>query len=194
MFSQERSFEDSFGAQGLGAVPARRLPRPIPPQACVQTAQGPRPAEDLLPGDLVQTVDHGLQPLRTIRHPADDPAAMGRPGMVRVAAGALGPGCPARTLALSADQRVMLSGWAVECVAGEVEALVTLRDLAGQPGVSMLPLGRSGGPGLGFDRPEIVMVEGLAILCEVPGTPQLPRMALSGAEAVTAVAMVRTGS
>ena len=183
---------------GMAVVPisqaGHRLPRPVPGQARIDTATGPRAAGDLRPGDMVQTRDHGPQPLRSVQPLTGEAAPVGRHGMVRVAAGALGPGCPARDLTLSPDQRILLSGWAVDIVAAEAEGLVALRDLVGLPGVSELAQGGPGGPGLGFARPEIVMVEGLALLLGGAPDARPPRMMLTRAEAVAAVSMARVRS
>ena len=80
------------------------------PDCRIDTVRGPVPAGDLRPGDLLQTADNGLQPLRWI----------GRsdiPGLKRVASDlhpvrilkdAFGPGRPARDIRVSPQHRFCL--------------------------------------------------------------------------------------
>lgn len=71
---------------------------------------GERPIQDLRSGDLVQTLDHGLQPLRLIltRHldfDAGDPPCH-KP--IAFQPGTLGPGSPDRTLIVSPQHRMLI--------------------------------------------------------------------------------------
>lgn len=83
--------------------------------------------EDIGPGDLVMTLDHGLQPVIWTRHlPV-------RGDGVRISAGALGEGRPARDLLLSAEHRVL-----VELSGGE-QRLLAARHLLACKGIRSAP-------------------------------------------------------
>ena len=79
------------------------------PSTMIDTPDGPVPVEDLQPGDFVQTIDHGPQPLRWTRsadHAID--GARGDDCPVLIAAGALGAGLPARDLVVSPQHRILV--------------------------------------------------------------------------------------
>lgn len=92
----------------------------------IDTDLGPTPIESLSVGDLVKTRDHGLQPIRWIgkrhfdsldltRHPTLCP--------VRFQPGALGNGLPFKTLTVSPQHRMLVSGWRSELHFGLPEVL-----------------------------------------------------------------------
>src|SRR5690606_23050660 len=66
----------------------------------IDCADGARPVETLRVGDLVQTLDRGLQPIRWIasRRLGAELAAQPRLCPIRIRKGALGPGMPAADL------------------------------------------------------------------------------------------------
>lgn len=104
----------------------------------IDTPDGPRPVERLQRGQLVDTLDHGPQPLRWIGqmnfsadHVTQDPSL--RP--VRIEAGALGAGCPQAPLHVSRQHRVMIRGQIANRVFGADEALIPAIQLAGLPGI-----------------------------------------------------------
>ncbi len=74
-------------------LPFNAFPGTPPPVPCfvagtpIDTASGPRAIETLRPGDLVRTLDHGLQPLRWIG--VRRVTGLGSFAPVRIAAGAL---------------------------------------------------------------------------------------------------------
>lgn len=133
----------------------------------IDTPSGPRPVEQLQPGDMVLTRDNGAQPLRWIgrvelgadhlaRHPEHQP--------VEIAAGGLAPGVPARNLRLSPQHRVLLTGWKAELLFAEGEVLVPatalcndqcIRTTAAEGGVTYLHLL--------LDRHEIIFAEGAPV-------------------------------
>ena len=130
----------------------------------IETARGPRPVQSLRPGDLVMTRDNGLQPLRWIGGRllgAAELAAAPNLLPVRIAAGALGPGCPAQDLTVSPQHRVLLRSPIAARMAGSAEVLVAAVQLVGMPGITRC--GAKGGVGywhLMFDRHEIVFANG----------------------------------
>ena len=96
--------------------------------------------EDLDVGDLVSTLDRGLQPIRWIESSAlprerlrDVPSM--RP--VRIKAGSLGKGQPERDLLVSQQHRILVSGPKVELLFGVPEALVAAKHLCGWPGIKI---------------------------------------------------------
>ncbi|MEQ3624365.1 MAG: Hint domain-containing protein [Celeribacter sp.] len=93
----------------------------------ILTAQGERPIETLVPGDMVVTRDHGLAPLRWIgtRRMAVTPAI----APIRITAGALGPNMPERDLCVSPQHRVLVRGARAEMLFGASEVLVAARHL-----------------------------------------------------------------
>ena len=106
----------------------------------IDTARGPRPVENLAPGDLVHTLDHGLQTLRWRGVFAVDAQAMAANGKlhpVRIAAGALGHGLPRADLRVSRQHRVLVSGAAARAAFGADEVLVPAIKLAGLPGIAV---------------------------------------------------------
>ncbi|GAA0303764.1 Hint domain-containing protein [Rhodovulum strictum] len=141
----------------------------------IATPGGPRLAGALRPGDMVLTADHGARPVlwagrtdRVLSGP-DDPA---RP--IRIAAGALGGGLPARNLVLSPQHRVLLAGPEVARRCGMPEILVPARALLALEGVRVMRGKRAiGYVHLLLARHEILTAEGLAVESFYPG-----RMAL----------------
>ena len=84
----------------------------------LRCAGGDRRVEDLRPGDLLWTADHGLQPLRhLLRQPQDQRLVV------------LTEGCNRRLL-LSPQQRVLIASRRLELWTGSAEALVPARAFA----------------------------------------------------------------
>ncbi len=103
----------------------------------IETATGYRPIEGLQAGDLVLTRDHGLQPIlwhgkRQI-HPDTDQDHDWRP--VRIGAGAIAPGLPARDLYLSPNHKVLLWDALCEMLFSDPELLVPAKSLCGRQGI-----------------------------------------------------------
>lgn len=106
----------------------------------ILTAAGEVAVEDLRAGDLVVTRDHGPRPVRWIGRRAVGGAvqcAFPRLRPVRIAAGALGPGLPARDLWLSQQHRVLVASRIAGRIFGETEVLVAARHLLGLPGIAI---------------------------------------------------------
>ena len=99
----------------------------------IATPHGPRPVEDLGPGDLVQTLDHGAQPI--LWAGGQTVLARGPGRAYRLARDALGPGLPDRDLTLSAQHRVMLRSGVAARMTGTAEVLVAATRLAGMRGI-----------------------------------------------------------
>jgi len=128
-------------AMAEGCGPARLGPRldflalgdhlhPIGPAACfapstpIATPQGPRAAGSLQPGDLVETVDAGPQPVLWSGRVALPALGSMRP--VRLCAPAFGA---TRDLWLLPQHRIALGGPSVDYLFGEDEVLIATRHL-----------------------------------------------------------------
>ncbi len=99
----------------------------------IDTPNGPRAIEDLMPGDLVNTQSHGPQPLTQVHSQtfAGQPyRADNRLWPVRIEAGALGFGLPRRDLWISQQQQMLYSHIRVQHVLGVEGVLVQARSLA----------------------------------------------------------------
>ncbi|MGP9789037.1 Hint domain-containing protein [Roseinatronobacter sp. NSM] len=104
----------------------------------IDTAQGPRPVEQIVPGDLVMTRDNGYLPVvwagsRELTQ--DDVAQNPDYAAVIIRAGALGDGMPQRDLRVSPWHRILISGQRAEVLFGEHEVLVPALHLVGQAGI-----------------------------------------------------------
>ncbi|MGO4854500.1 Hint domain-containing protein [Phaeovulum sp. W22_SRMD_FR3] len=161
---------DAYPTPGLSPTPSC-----FTPGVLIRTPRGERAIEDLQPGDLVLTLDHGPQPLlRLLRRRLRFDAAPHRHKPIAVAAGALGSGLPAQRLVVSPQHRLLLNG-------AEGTVLVAAKALLGRPGVRMLQ-GRRQVDYLHllFDRHQVIWSNGMLSESFLPG-----RMALTGLDAET---------
>ncbi len=77
----------------------------------IRTADGLCPVETLQVGDLVETCDHGQQPIRWIGHEKLGSTTLAnKPNLrpIRIRAGALGDGIPSRDLVVSPQHRILV--------------------------------------------------------------------------------------
>ncbi|NPD16179.1 Hint domain-containing protein [Xinfangfangia sp. D13-10-4-6] len=127
----------------------------------IATPDGEVRVEALVPGQLIQTLDHGLQPLRQVL--ATTVSARADAAPVVIAAKTCGN---QRDLVLSPQQRVLFSGSRAAALFGESEVLVAAQHLVGA-GLARQRHGRSVTfYQLVFDQHEIIFAEGAA--CESP--------------------------
>ncbi|WP_101067891.1 Hint domain-containing protein [Roseovarius salinarum] len=130
----------------------------------IETETGPRPVESLAAGDRVRTMDNGLQTLRWIGAMPVSTAEMAadpRLAPVRIRAGALGRGLPARDLRVSRQHRVFVRAPQAREAFGSAEALIPAIKLTALPGVRVETAPRAVVYyHLLFDRHEIVFSEG----------------------------------
>lgn len=157
------------GPSGAGSNPYILYDTPpcFTPGTLIDTPLGAVAVEALQVGDLVTTRDHGPQALRWIGRVTLSPAHLARHPEHRpiaLAAGAVAPGLPQRTLCLSPQHRLLVTGWMAELFFAEDEVLVpaaalrndrTIRAEGPQAGVTYLHLL--------FDRHEIVFAEGAPV-------------------------------
>ena len=109
-------------------------------ETMIDTPEGPRAVEDLAVGDLVLTADHGPQAIRWIKARKVHRWALSaaphlRP--IRIAAGALGPGCPEADLLVSPQHRMLVRSRIVERMFEAGEVLVGAKHLIGLPGIEV---------------------------------------------------------
>lgn len=135
------------------------------------TQQGERRVEDLRPGDMVLTMDHGFRPLRwtgqrTVR-------ALGNKAPIRFETGALGNAAP---LLVSPQHRMLVAGWRVEMHFGEREVLVPALNLVNGETVRQVPGGDVTYVHIMFDCHEIVHAEGIPSESFMPGELGLSTM------------------
>jgi hypothetical protein len=120
--------------------------------------------EALRIGDMVETMDDGPQPVRWIgmrRYRADELAATPPLRPIRIAAGALGLGLPARDLVVSPQHRMLLTGKIVKRMFGVDQVLVAAKQLLDLPGIDRL--GEDKGVDyfhLMFDRHQLIFAHG----------------------------------
>ncbi|RYI20773.1 MAG: Hint domain-containing protein, partial [Acetobacteraceae bacterium] len=144
----------------------------------IDTPDGPRPVEDLRPGDLVLTLDEGAQPVRWVGQRklglaeliADESLQP-----VEIAAGALGEGVPQRTLCVSPQHRVLFAGARCELHFGTEEVLVPAIQMTRRPGISQR-LAAVSYVHVMFDRHQIVRTHGMWSESYQPGERTLNGM------------------
>lgn len=131
----------------------------------IETDRGPVAVDSLAPGDLVLTLDRGLQPIRWIgRREVSLAETVAHPELlpVKVAAGAMGAGLPRRDLWLSPQHRVLVRSPIAQRMAGAGEVLVAVKHLAGVAGVAQARTPRPVSYlHLRLDRHEVIRAEGL---------------------------------
>lgn len=104
----------------------------------IDTDLGPRPIEQLAPGDRVRVWSGGFRPVRLLLSSRKTAAQLQRhPGLrpVVISADALGPGLPERDLVVSRQHRVLVNSPIVARMFGRDEALVAACRLTSLPGV-----------------------------------------------------------
>ena len=130
----------------------------------ILTADGLRPVEDIRPGDLVQTVDHGMQPVRWVGArtlDAVDLAASSALLPIRIGAGALGAGLPERDLMVSPQHRVMVRSDLARELSGQDEVLVAAKHLLAVEGIEIAAdIASVSYHHILFDRHEVIWSEG----------------------------------
>lgn len=130
----------------------------------IATPDGERPAEDLMPGDLVLTQDDGPQPLRWIG--TRTVAATGKFAPIHIRANTFGEH---RDLLVSPLHRVLIRDNLAEILFGEAEVLVAARDLVNDATVTRREGGQVEYVHLMFDRHQVIFSEGLETESYLPG-------------------------
>lgn len=130
----------------------------------IATPCGDIDISNLFPGDLVETFDHGAQPLRWIGQRRV--TGQGRHAPICISSGTIGN---KRDLFVSPMHRVLVSGWQAELLFGEPEVLVPAKHLLGCDGVYQAPRESLTYYHLLFDTHEIIFADGVPCESFHPG-------------------------
>jgi len=150
------TFVSSTFVNGQGPLLTSQLgPACFTAGTMLRTMAGRRRIETLRVGDLVETLDHGLQPIRWIGCSLVDGSGAFAP--VRFETGAIGNDRP---LLVSPQHRILWTGAQTELLFAETEVLVPALHLVGMAGVTRAPMAEVTYLHLLFDRHEIVFSEG----------------------------------
>ncbi len=134
------------------------------PGTLIETPDGPRLVEDLQPGDMVTTADHGAQPLLWVgstRVEARDKLAP-----IRFEAGVLGLDRP---LTVSPQHRMLVADWRAPYLFGHSEVLIAAHCLVNDDTVTRVESDEVEYIHLLFSRHEIVIANGAKSESYYPG-------------------------
>ncbi|MCT8159981.1 Hint domain-containing protein [Pseudoruegeria sp. SHC-113] len=131
---------------------------------CIATPSGEKPIEQLQAGDLVETLDHGAQPIRWIG--CSEVSGLEEMAPIRIAAGVLDN---RRAIEVSPQHRFLLTGWRCELLFGLEEVLASAKSLLHEGMVERVPRPRVRYYHILFDRHEILFAEGSATESFHPG-------------------------
>lgn len=143
----------------------------------IQTTTGPASIEALRPGAMIQTRDHGPQPLRWIGMRRLDRAALSacpwlRP--IRIRAGAMGRQAPCADLLVSPQHRVLVRSRIARRMFGAEEVLVAAKQLITLEGIDIAnDLAEITYVHMLFDQHEIVISNGAETESLYPGPEAL---------------------
>lgn len=147
--------------------------------------------EALRPGDLVQTRDRGLQPVRWVgaRHlGAAELAAQPQLRPIRIRANALGAGTPAADLVVSPQHRILVRSKIAQRMFGAAEVLVAAKQLLSLPGIEVAgDLPAVTYVHFAFDRHEVVLSNGAETESLYPGPEALKAVGAAAREELFAI-------
>lgn len=136
-------YYDSNG-KPVSALKFREIEKIVPcftPGTAIRSNRGDVPVEELRKGDRVLTKDHGYQVLVWVGTKTLVPTVLGEdPALrpVRIAKGALGAGLPLKTMQVSPQHRMLVSGPEVELWFGTDEVLVAAKHLTVLDGIDVV--------------------------------------------------------
>ncbi|MBU2992238.1 Hint domain-containing protein [Octadecabacter sp. 1_MG-2023] len=130
----------------------------------IETERGMTAVQDIQVGDLVRTLDNGLQSVRW-RGSRSTPA-LDKRAPIRFAAGAIGN---ERELLVSPQHKILLTGWRAELYFGEDEVLVAAAHLVNADTIHRAPRRHIDYHHMMFDAHEIVLAEGIPTESFYPG-------------------------
>ncbi len=143
----------------------------------VDTSDGARRIETLQPGDAVNTLDNGLQPVRWVGQRTVP--GRGRFAPIRICAGTLGAKAD---VLVSPQHRILISGWQAELMFGEAEILVPAISLVNGTTVIRAPNDSVTYVHLLFDHHQLLSTAGLVSESFFPGRQGLAGLAPETAE------------
>ncbi|MGB5559992.1 MAG: Hint domain-containing protein [Paracoccaceae bacterium] len=130
----------------------------------IATVRGEVAVEDLRVGDVVQTMDSGLRPIRWIGRRAM--RGTGDFAPIRFKAGAVGN---VRDLVVSPMHRVLVRGWRAELYFGDTEVLVPAKHLVDGDQVVIDPVAEVEYFHILFDQHEVIFSDGAPTESFYPG-------------------------
>lgn len=130
----------------------------------IETANGPRAVQDITVGDLVMTLDNGLQPVRW--HGRRTVQADGKMAPIRFAPGAIGND---RELLVSPQHRMLITGWRAELFFGEDEVLVAATHLVNGDTINRVRMRQVSYHHLMFDHHEVIFAQDVPTESFYPG-------------------------
>lgn len=130
----------------------------------ISTLSGEVPVEDLTVGDMVETLDHGLQPIRWIG--CSQTNARGDHAPVVFKPGAIGNEVE---LKVSPQHRILVHGWQAELYFGEAEVLIPAKHLLNGLDIVQEPANKVEYFHILFDRHEVVTANGVLSESFFPG-------------------------
>ena len=134
------------------------------PGTMIETPDGPRRVEDLRPGDMVTTADHGAQPLLWVGKTRVE--ARGKLAPIRFEAGVLGLDNP---LTVSPQHRMLVADWRAPYLFGHSEVLIAAHSLVNGDTVTRVESDEVEYIHLLFSRHEIVIANGAKSESYYPG-------------------------
>jgi len=126
----------------------------------IDVASGTCAVEHIVLGDLLQTLDDGLQPVRSVRR--ETQRVIGDAAPVLFETGSIGNSGP---ILMAADQRILISDWRAELFLGCDEVLVAARDLVNGRDIRVVEGAEVSFIQLSFERIQIVFAQGCAFEC-----------------------------
>ena len=130
----------------------------------IETSIGPRPIEELRPGDALRTADRGFQPLRWVG--SATVAAIGRLAPVRIAAHAIGN---TRALVVSQQHRILSWGELKDGTGRMAECFIPAKKLVNGSTIRLQEGGEVEYFHLLLDRHEVLYSEGVPTESFYPG-------------------------
>lgn len=145
----------------------------------IEGAAGPVAVEQLQVGDLLRTVDNGLQPVRWIG--SRTVAAKGNLAPIRFGKGALGNDAP---LLVSPQHRMLLSGWRAELYFGQPEVLAPAKSLINGDTIARAVGGEVEYFHIMFDQHELIYSAGIETESFHPGQMAWPTLSEAAREEI----------
>ncbi len=154
----------SWVATNVPVTPVQMQLTCFTPGTRIRAPGGARMIETLKVGDLVSTLDHGAQAIRWIGRRRVEGTGDFAP--IRFMKGAIGN---RRTLRVSPQHRMMISGWRAELMFAAPELLVAAAHLVNGDTIHVAPCGTVDYIHLMFARHEVIFAEGIATESFYPG-------------------------
>ncbi|WP_232215731.1 Hint domain-containing protein [Paracoccus sp. J55] len=157
----------------------------------IKTMDGDKRIDSISVGDLVETLDHGFQPVRWLgsrKLGAGELEAMPHLRPIRIAAGALGTGVPDRDLLVSPQHRVLVRSRIAQKMFGTAEVLVAAKQLVLLDGIDIATdLVEVEYFHILFDRHEVVISNGAETESLYTGPEALKSVGKAAAEEIFAL-------